>query len=111
MAKNREISSCVTGTFKKGVRIPRIYLASALALCAVGLASAGDVVWQPQNGSTDISDPRNWAGGVLPGNGDLKKFGNGNLHWNIVAGDGRPRCDLVWKCCASRHGGRPYLQH
>ena len=32
MAKNREISSCVTGTFKKGVRIPRIYLASALAL-------------------------------------------------------------------------------
>ena len=79
MAKIREISSRATGTFKKGVRIPRIYLASALALCAVGLASAGDVVWQPQNGSTDISDPRNWAGGVLPGNGDLKKFGNGNL--------------------------------
>lgn len=36
----------------------------------------GEIAWQPQNGSTDISDPHNWAGGVLPGNGDLKKFGN-----------------------------------
>ncbi|MBR0066871.1 MAG: hypothetical protein IJQ00_04685 [Kiritimatiellae bacterium] len=78
MAKIREISSCATGTFKKGVRIPRIYLASALALCAVGLASGAEIAWQPQNGSTDISLPANW-GGVLPGNGDLKKFGNGNL--------------------------------
>ena len=79
MAKIREISSRATGTFKKGVRIPRIYLASALVLCAVGFATAAEIAWQPQNGSTDMSDPHNWAGGVLPGNGDLKKFGNGNL--------------------------------
>ncbi len=73
MAKIREISSRATGTFKKGVRIPRIYLASALALCAVGLASAGDVVWQPQNGSTDISLPANW-GGTVPTSGSVKWF-------------------------------------
>ena len=79
MAKNREISSCVTGTFKKGVRIPRIYLASALALCAVGLASARDVAWQPQNGSTDISTQNNWNGNTRPGNGDYMMFGNGSL--------------------------------
>ena len=73
MAKIREISSRATGTFKKGVRIPRIYLASALALCAVGLASAGDMVWQPQNGSTDISLPANW-GGSVPVSGSVKWF-------------------------------------
>ena len=73
MAKIREISSRATGTFKKGVRIPRIYLASALALCAAGLASAGDVVWQPQNGSTDISLPANW-GGTVPVSGSVKWF-------------------------------------
>ena len=79
MAKIREISSRATGTFKKGVRIPRIYLASALALCAVGLASARDVAWQPQDGSTDISTQNNWNGNTRPGNGDYMMFGNGNL--------------------------------
>ena len=79
MAKIREISSRATGTFKKGVRIPRIYLASALALYAVGLASARDVAWQPQNGSTDISSQNNWNGNTRPGNGDYMMFGNGNL--------------------------------
>lgn len=79
MAKIREISPCATGTFKNGIRIPRIYLASVLALCAVGLASTTEIAWQPQNGSSDTINPFNWVGGVLPGNGGLKKFGNDNL--------------------------------
>ena len=39
-------------------------------------ALATEIVWQPQGGSTDISDPRNW-GGTLPDNGDRKKFADG----------------------------------
>ena len=84
MAKIREFNWRATSTFKKGVRIPRICLASAFALCAIGFATGAEIAWQPQNGSTDISAPANWAGGVLPGNGDLKKFGNGNLYGNYT---------------------------
>ena len=42
--------------------------------------AAAEIQWQPQGSSTDISDSANWAGGVLPGNGDRKKFGNGNVN-------------------------------
>lgn len=80
MAKIREISPRATGTFKKGVRVSRIYLASALAMYATGFASARDVAWQPQNGSTDISVQNNWNGNTRPGNGDYMVFGNGNLN-------------------------------
>lgn len=76
----REISPRATGTFKKGVRFSRIYLASALTLCAIGFVSARDVAWQPQNGSTDISVQNNWNGNTRPGNGDYMVFGNGNLN-------------------------------
>ena len=54
-------------------------LAAVLGLLAAGGAIGGEVAWAPQNGSTDISAPDNWNGHVLPGSGDLKKFGNGNL--------------------------------
>ncbi len=74
-----EFSSRAAGTFKKVACVSRFYLASVLALFVTSFATAAEIAWQPQDGSTDISDPRNWAGGVLPGNGDLKKFGNGNL--------------------------------
>ena len=57
----------------------RCLAAAAFAGMAAFPLVAAEIAWQPQNGSTDISDPHNWAGGVLPGNGDLKKFGSGNL--------------------------------
>lgn len=66
-----------SGRFR-GKRFYAGWLAAAFAVCAAA-THAAEIVWQPKNGSTDISDPENWAGGVLPGNGDIKKFGNGNL--------------------------------
>lgn len=66
-----------SGRFR-GKRFYAGWLAAAFAVCAAA-THADEIVWQPKNGSTDISDPENWAGGVLPGNGDIKKFGNGNL--------------------------------
>jgi hypothetical protein len=55
----------------------------ALLIFAAQPILAAEIAWQPQNGSTDISDPRNWAGGVLPGNGDLKKFGDYDLFFRV----------------------------
>ncbi len=54
---------------------------SCISPCAgaVGFATARDVAWQPQNGSTDISSQNNWNGNTRPGNGDYMMFGNGNL--------------------------------
>ncbi|MBR2713210.1 MAG: hypothetical protein IKB76_00350 [Kiritimatiellae bacterium] len=67
-----------SGRFR-GKRFYAGWLAAAFAGMAALPLVAAEIAWQPQNGSTDISDAENWAGGVLPGNGDIKKFGNGNL--------------------------------
>ena len=60
----------------KSISSMRCLAAAAVAGVAAFSANATERTWQPQGGSTDISDPNNW-GGTLPGNGDRKKFGNG----------------------------------
>ena len=58
-------------------RILGAFAGASSVLAALSLGAA-DRAWQPQGGSTDISSPNNW-GGAMPGNGDYKMFGNGNL--------------------------------
>ena len=71
------IKSSWSLTDRCGGRFLTGYPAVALAAFAVAMSvGATEIAWQPQNGSTDISDPNNWFGGNLPGNGDNKYFTN-----------------------------------
>ena len=66
----------LTKSHMKSISPMRCLAVAAFAGIAAFSANATERTWQPQGGSTDISDPNNW-GGTLPGNGDRKKFGNG----------------------------------
>ena len=63
--------------------IRRLMAAMAVA-GATCVATAGQVDWKPQNGSTDITDAANWNGGVLPGVGSLARLANGGLTADYV---------------------------
>ena len=63
-------------SYIKSISSMRCLAAAAVAGVAAFSANATERTWQPQGGSTDISDPRNW-GGTLPDNGDRKKFADG----------------------------------
>ena len=65
----------LTKSHMKSISPMRCLAVVAFAGIAAFSANATERTWQPQGGSTDISDPNNW-GGALPGNGDYKIFGN-----------------------------------
>lgn len=82
-ASVRKIMRGISCRFWGGVRFSASYSPAAIGRAAFALlitasmpALATEISWQPQGGSTDISDQNNW-GGTLPENGDRKKFGNG----------------------------------